>query len=252
MKEVKNAGLRGFCPVFCLSLMVLFITGQMFAQEQNINRPGGDYKNFPLTKADPYECEKACRNDIRCKAWTYVKPGVQGPKAHCWLKDSIPLPQWDSNCISGVVRYEINVHGNSGQLQKKNEDAKPLGWGLEYEVAGVGSWIHYSIPTSEAGTVIEAVRIKYSISAPLYGWIRAIHVYDGDKRILTLDNQIYGISLSTNDPVTEDTVFPLLKPVRVTRGVGISIQPETKDAGGLMKIVKMTFRSVGIVVTTNY
>jgi hypothetical protein len=39
----------------------------------------------------------------RCKAWTWVRKGVQGPAAHCWLKDSVPPPVPDKNCWSGTM-----------------------------------------------------------------------------------------------------------------------------------------------------
>ncbi len=74
----------------------------MHRPEHNTNRNGSDYRNFPLNEPDYKFCMKACLNDRECKAWTYVKPGVQGRKAHCWLKNAVPRPQRDTNCISGV------------------------------------------------------------------------------------------------------------------------------------------------------
>ena len=46
-----------------------------------VDMPGGDYSNFDLASADPNLCQSACAGDQVCAAWTYVKPGVQGPKA---------------------------------------------------------------------------------------------------------------------------------------------------------------------------
>ncbi|WP_407181402.1 PAN domain-containing protein [Bradyrhizobium sp. STM 3562] len=65
----------------------------------NTNRPGGDYQNFEIRS--PGECQSSCLHDARCKAWTWVKRGIQGPGAHCWLKDSVPGPVPDKNCVSG-------------------------------------------------------------------------------------------------------------------------------------------------------
>jgi hypothetical protein len=70
--------------------------------EMNIDRPGGDYRNFDLSTASHESCRVACRGDARCKAYTYVKPGVQGPKARCWLKDTIPASRANDCCVSGV------------------------------------------------------------------------------------------------------------------------------------------------------
>jgi Caspase domain/PAN domain len=65
---------------------------------------GQDYSNFGLTTTQPIQCQKACRADTRCLAWTYVKPGLQGKAARCWLKDGVPAKISDSCCISGVER----------------------------------------------------------------------------------------------------------------------------------------------------
>jgi hypothetical protein len=70
--------------------------------EVGINRPGGDYTRFSLQKPDARECQRACFEDARCKAFTYVRPGVQGPDAQCWLKSAVPRPVRDPNCVSGI------------------------------------------------------------------------------------------------------------------------------------------------------
>jgi PAN domain len=72
--------------------------------EPDTNRPGQDYKSFELTDANPELCQKACADDPRCKAFTYVKPGGQGPRAMCWLKSSIPAASKSDCCVSGAKR----------------------------------------------------------------------------------------------------------------------------------------------------
>ena len=67
--------------------------------EPNMNRPGGDYKNFAVTSAN--DCQTSCVHDAQCKAWTWVRKGIQGPAARCWLKASQPEPVSDQNCVSG-------------------------------------------------------------------------------------------------------------------------------------------------------
>ena len=73
--------------------------------EQAIDRFGGDYRNIELT-SDPTgeSCKKACDADNRCRAWTYVRPGYQGPAARCYLKDKVTRPRRKPCCLSGVVR----------------------------------------------------------------------------------------------------------------------------------------------------
>jgi hypothetical protein len=73
-----------------------------YSMEQNTNRFGEDYKDINLTTPDPALCAQECMNDAKCKAWTYVKPGVQADNSVCWLKDKVPPATPDSNCVSGI------------------------------------------------------------------------------------------------------------------------------------------------------
>lgn len=73
-----------------------------FALEPNTDRPGMDYSNFDLASANPSLCEQACDGDPNCLAFTYVKPGVQGASARCWLKNGIPTAYPATCCDSGV------------------------------------------------------------------------------------------------------------------------------------------------------
>jgi hypothetical protein len=77
-------------------------TGGRVSMESNTNRRGQDYRNFDLAQPRPELCQSECAGDAKCKAYTYVKPGLQGPKARCWLKSAVPNPQGDSCCVSGV------------------------------------------------------------------------------------------------------------------------------------------------------
>ena len=70
--------------------------------EQNVDRPGSDFQNFALPAADPSLCERACRDSGACRAFTYVRPGGQGPNARCSLKNSVPQAVQNGCCISGV------------------------------------------------------------------------------------------------------------------------------------------------------
>ena len=70
--------------------------------EGNTDRPGMDYRSFDLPAADPKLCQSACAGEANCKAFTYVRPGVQGPSARCWLKSSVPNTVNNDCCVSGV------------------------------------------------------------------------------------------------------------------------------------------------------
>ncbi len=69
--------------------------------ELNTNRPGQDIANFWLS-GGAEECQAACARDPNCRSFTYVKPGIQGPQARCWLKSGIPAPLQDQCCVSGL------------------------------------------------------------------------------------------------------------------------------------------------------
>ena len=82
-----------------------------------INRPGGDYFSFELQKPDPAECGLACARDGKCMAWTFVRPGMQGPRARCWLKATVPFPVEDNCCQSGV-------HPRAGETYQEKTDRR--------------------------------------------------------------------------------------------------------------------------------
>ena len=72
--------------------------------EENTDRPGSDYHTSILPEPDPNLCLNACLGDHKCKAFTYVKPGIHHDEnALCYLKEIIPQPSYNNPCcISGV------------------------------------------------------------------------------------------------------------------------------------------------------
>ena len=66
------------------------------------NRYGIDYVSMTIIENRPDICRDACGEDDRCRAYTYVQPGIQGPHGVCWLKSGVPLPTPDACCVSGV------------------------------------------------------------------------------------------------------------------------------------------------------
>ncbi len=77
--------------------------------ESNVNLPGGDYKSVVLDIPNPDECRYLCGNDNQCKSYTYVKPGIQGPIARCWLKSSVPSAQVNGCCTSGIKGFGVDL-----------------------------------------------------------------------------------------------------------------------------------------------
>ncbi|MBN8994531.1 MAG: PAN domain-containing protein [Rhizobiales bacterium] len=71
--------------------------------EINVARPGGDYIDFASGGANTaLLCLGACQTQPACKAWTYVKPGFEGPQSHCYLKTIVPPAEISNCCVSGV------------------------------------------------------------------------------------------------------------------------------------------------------
>lgn len=103
------AALVAFAIVGCRSGSAPTTTGPAAAPAalppgatDGIDRPGSDYKDFDLASADAFLCLEACVAEAECRAWTYVRPGVQGDKPRCWLKNEVPAQNPDPCCISGV------------------------------------------------------------------------------------------------------------------------------------------------------
>lgn len=66
---------------------------------------GPNVDNMTLLKPDPALCAKACLDNDKCTAWTYVKPGVQAADAaRCWLKSKVNFDLNNSCCVSATAR----------------------------------------------------------------------------------------------------------------------------------------------------
>ena len=72
------------------------------SMELDIDRPGADYSNFEVRDGDPEACRTRCVAEGRCRAFTFVKAGIQGRYARCYLKTRVPPRRADRCCISGV------------------------------------------------------------------------------------------------------------------------------------------------------
>lgn len=91
--------------------------------ETDTDRMGSDYSGYDLSAADPQLCRTACDSDAQCKAYTYVKPGVQGPNARCYLKNAVPAPSPNSCCVSGVKAAPVRAAPGSGPATRAQPGA---------------------------------------------------------------------------------------------------------------------------------
>jgi hypothetical protein len=74
------------------------------------DRPGKDYKNFEVEEVgndDWRVCWKACRDDEKCQAFTFVKssPRAGRPVGRCYLKYDLPEKIYKRGHISGYKHY---------------------------------------------------------------------------------------------------------------------------------------------------
>jgi len=76
--------------------------------EISTDRWGGDYRSFEVKNEDKAErgdtCRDACKDDNKCRAWSFARPGYVGKNARCFLKNDIKPPRRRPGYISGVVR----------------------------------------------------------------------------------------------------------------------------------------------------
>jgi hypothetical protein len=73
--------------------------------ERGYDRPGLDLPGMPIPDVtSPANCRTRCIKEHDCRAWTWVRPGIQGPAANCWLKSGVPWAKRNDCCSSGVVR----------------------------------------------------------------------------------------------------------------------------------------------------
>jgi hypothetical protein len=94
------------------------------------NMPGFDYANFDAES--PLICRNSCGGDSRCQGWTWAKPGVRGPAAHCWLKYKLPNLVKDACCSSGPRKYI-----SQSEMKPEDHTDRP---GLDYSHFSIDSW----------------------------------------------------------------------------------------------------------------
>jgi hypothetical protein len=78
---------------------------------------GSDITSLDVQTAD--QCAAACNGNSNCLAWTFVRAGLKGPSARCYLKNPVPQPSWNNvcqtnfDCVSGYK--QANWCGDKSQ-----------------------------------------------------------------------------------------------------------------------------------------
>jgi len=73
------------------------------AFESDTDRGGGDFRDFAVPE-NPRSCYDACRNDGRCRAFSFRIADANNEGPHCWLKDAVPPQKVKPGVVSGVLR----------------------------------------------------------------------------------------------------------------------------------------------------
>jgi hypothetical protein len=105
MRKINFMRVISILPV----LILLAVTGMADDQRgtyvespvADTDRPGNDYKVFYTN--NEWDCHEACANDPKCITWTFVKPGYQGPKGRCYLKNAVSPEVTNKCCMSGFI-----------------------------------------------------------------------------------------------------------------------------------------------------
>jgi hypothetical protein len=128
--------------IIVLLISEISIIPKSFGQgiEYDVDRIGGDFTNFELSRARPELCQAACEKHGKCKAWTYVKPGIQGPNARCWLKSIVPKPISSRCCISGVKTTISNSQTFSNPTIKGYRLDWCLNWATQCGEPAANAW----------------------------------------------------------------------------------------------------------------
>ena len=116
--------------LFALLFVLMLPVGSVDAEENNSLRIGGDYKFITMRVGASFrDCQRACENDVSCRAWTFIRERVRkreginfnlGPDlnigfggkrevipAQCRLKHSVGPKHVNECCVSGVKRVVV-------------------------------------------------------------------------------------------------------------------------------------------------
>lgn len=100
--------------------------------------PGGDYNVTHYPKGtDPTVCQKACDDQAKCNAWTYVIRGDPAGSGDCCLKTSVPCPTTGGagpSCTSGAKKEATrpDCGGTGGTSIQCTVDYTPPAAGASY------------------------------------------------------------------------------------------------------------------------
>jgi hypothetical protein len=120
---------------------VLIMSSWSALAVDGVNLPGNDYANFDAPSA--FVCRTTCGGESRCQAYTFVKPGIQGPSGRCWLKHTLPAIVKDGCCDSGPRKFIAKR-----DLRAEGKINRP---GLDFKNFETNSWKQCEAACTEDG-----------------------------------------------------------------------------------------------------
>jgi Ca-activated chloride channel homolog len=179
--------------------------------EEGIDRPGSDLDSLDLAEADPALCQKACVDNAKCVAWTFVKPDVQADNARCWLKRPVPEKVENDCCVSGVMSERLAMIDNVHIRAVLTEGAP------EYDLNG--RWDFFPIVDGTAATksveggygtefttTLEPGRYLFNYKKDMVSNYTELEVKSGEKidRDLVLDAGVVTVRVLPDDGAEPD------------------------------------------------
>ncbi|MDR4495358.1 MAG: PAN domain-containing protein [Nitrospirales bacterium] len=120
--------------------------------EPSTDLPGGDYLHGFLPKADPAICKQACARDGDCQAYTYVKPGIQGTQAICYLKESVSSRALKKDCcVSGIKETALVIFDDLPNTDLPGQN-----------------YSDFAVPTGGSSVCLQACRVDPDCQAYTY------------------------------------------------------------------------------------
>ena len=139
----------------CFIVALTALSWPAFAVD-GVNLPGHDYANFNAPSA--FVCRTSCGGEPNCQAYTWVKPGIQGPSGHCWLKDAQPAIVKDACCDSGPRNFI-----EPRDLKAEASINRP---GSDYKNFETNSWSSCQVACSQEGICSSWTYVRPGVQGP--------------------------------------------------------------------------------------
>lgn len=111
--------------IFLLVSLLIFLFSPTYAfmllGESETDRPGCDFRNFVVPRAnDPFfsvVCANACGRDANCRAWSYDTKFDGSGAGTCFLKNCVPAQIQSRGAYSGV-KLQATMSGSEASIDR--------------------------------------------------------------------------------------------------------------------------------------